>query len=322
VRAALAIALATTIAFVYSGPIAGLWREWTSSPDASYGLLLTGVAIASIWARREALSRAWTVRVKPYTTDETVRLKPDTTYVASPYVASGFSPTSYVASGFSQTSWSGFAVLALGLLIYLVGQLGADVFLTRVSLVIVIAGAIWFAGGEAAVRTIAAPLLFLLIAVPLPALVVNAVTLPMQLTASRIAEHTLSAGGLSVFRDGNVLELPSASLEVAEACSGLRSAISLAAVGVLLASAQPTWPRRAAVVLAAFPIAIIVNGLRIAATAVATETWGPDVATGAWHTFGGWITFIVSVAMLIGLQRAIADRGRRDLGWRRQAVSA
>jgi len=284
VRAALAFALATTIGVVYGGTIDGLWREWTSSPDASYGLLLTGVALLSIWARRADLARALTTR--------------------------------------QATTTSGFVVLAGGLLLYLAGQLGADVFLTRVSLVAVIAGSIWFVAGPATARTIAAPLLFLLIAVPLPALVVNAITLPMQLTASRIAEHTLAAGGMAVFRDGNVLELPSASLEVAEACSGLRSAISLAAIGVLLASTEPAWPRRIAVVAAAIPIAIVINGLRIAATAVATETWGADAATGAWHTFGGWITFVGSVAILIALQRAIGQRSARHGEWRRQAVNA
>jgi len=283
VRAAVVFALATTIGVVYGGTIAGLCREWTSSPDASYGLLLTGVALASIWARRADLARALTT---------------------------------------PRATASGFVALAVGLLLYLVGQLGADVFLTRVSLVAVITGSIWFVAGTATVRVIAAPLLFLLIAVPLPALVVNAITLPMQLTASRIAEHTLAAGGMAVFRDGNVLELPSASLEVAEACSGLRSAISLAAIGVLLASTQPTWPRRIALVAAAVPIAIVVNGLRIAATAVATEEWGADAATGAWHTFGGWITFIGSVAILIALQRAIAQRSAHQADWQRQAVSA
>jgi exosortase len=294
VRAALAFALATTIAVVYGGTIGGLWREWTSSPDASYGLLLTTVALVSIWARRADLARALTTR------------QPTTT--------------------------SGFVMFAAALLLYLVGQLGADVFLTRVSLVAVITGSIWFVAGPATARAIAAPLLFLLIAVPLPALVVNAITLPMQLTASRIAEHTLAAGGMAVFRDGNVLELPSASLEVAEACSGLRSAISLAAIGVLLASigAGPaeagryvrSWWRRVVLVAAAIPIAIVINGLRIAATAVATETWGADAATGAWHTFGGWITFIGSVAILIALQRAIGQRGEHHPDWRRQAVSA
>ena len=269
-RTVLAFALATTIGVVYSGTIAGLWREWVSSPDSSYGLLLTGVALVSIWARRADVLRAMTA-----------------TPAATP----------------------GFLVLAAGLLLYLAGQLGADVFLTRVSLVVVITGTFWFAAGSAAVRVIAAPLLFLLIAVPLPALVVNAITLPMQLTASRIAEHTLAAGGMAVFRDGNVLELPSASLEVAEAAQ-----TGPAKAGLI-------W-RRVAIVAAAIPIAIVVNGLRIAATAVATEMWGADAATGAWHTFGGWITFIVSVAILNGLDRAMTQDDARQSGWRRQAVSA
>ena len=92
-------------------------------------------------------------------------------------------------------------------------------------------GAIWFVAGGARSRVLAAPLVFLLIAIPLPALIVNAITLPLQLVASRIGETTLSAAGVAVFRDGNLLELPSTTLEVAEACSGLRSIVSLAAIG-------------------------------------------------------------------------------------------
>jgi exosortase len=146
-------------------------------------------------------------------------------------------------------------------------------------------------------------LIFLLMAVPLPTLVVNAVTLPLQLTASRIAEQMLATVGVAVFRDGNVLELPSASLEVAEACSGLRSAVSLGAMSVLLAWTQPSWPRRAALVLAALPVAIVMNGLRITATALACEAWGAEAATGAWHTLTGWLTFVASVIVLVMLQR-------------------
>ena len=168
----------------------------------------------------------------------------------------------------------GLLLLLAGLFTYLVGQLGADVFLTRVSLVVVASGALWFACGTACMRVAAAPLLFLLLAVPLPALVANAVTLPMQLTASQIAEHTLTVAGVAVFRDGNVLELPSGSLEVAQACSGLRSAVSLGAIAVLLAWTQPTWPRRAAIVLASLPIAIVMNGLRITAQCLRVRSVG------------------------------------------------
>jgi exosortase len=282
IRAALAWTLGLTIVVVYAGTLSGLAREWTSSPDASYGVVLVAVALTVAWRRRADLSRACST------------------------------PSSGRA---------GFPLLIAGLLIYLVGQLGADVFLTRVSFVVVLAGALWFVAGARSARLCAAPLIFLLMAVPLPALVVNAVTLPLQLTASRIAEHTLGAVGVAVFRDGNVLELPSGSLEVAEACSGLRSVVSLAAIGVLLAWSERSWPRRAVMVVACVPVAIVMNGLRISATALACEAWGADAATGSWHTFTGWVTFVASVAILVTLQRAFARSAAERAAWA-AAVSA
>jgi len=275
-RRALALLLALTIGLVYATTLAGLVVEWTSSPDASYGIVLVVVAMAVVWRRRADLGRACVA------------------------------PSGTVA---------GLALLIAGLLLYLAGQLGADVFLTRVSLVVVVAGALWFAAGVRVARVAAAPLLFLLIAIPLPTLVVNAVTLPLQLTASRIAEQTLAAAGVAVFRDGNVLELPSGSLEVAQACSGLRSAISLSAIGVLLAWTQGGWPRRAVLILAAVPVAIAMNGLRVCATAVACEAWGAGAATGAWHTLTGWVTFVGSVMILLTLQRALSRPAAKRPTW-------
>ena len=281
------VLLALAIAWLYAGTMAGLGREWLSSPDASYGLVLAGVALLLVWQRREAIARAATV----------------------------------AASATSRLPRSGLALLAAGLLLYLVGQLGADIFLTRVSLVLVIAGALWFVAGGAAARVAAAPLVFLLMAVPLPALVVNAVTLPLQLTASRIAEASLTAAGIPVFRDGNVLELPSAALEVAEACSGLRSLVSLTAIaGVLAWSAaarshsrgtaakRAPLARGAAIVAMAVPVAIVMNGLRIAAVGIACELWDPRVTSGGWHTFTGWMTFVLSVAVMMQVQRVLAPR--------------
>jgi exosortase len=261
------VLLAASIAWLYATTLRGLVDEWLSSADSSYGVVLAVVALAVIWQRRASFARA-------HTTDA----------AAAP----------------------GAVTLVIGLCLYLIGQFGADVFLSRMSFMIVVTGALWFLAGGAAVRTIAAPLLFLLIAIPLPALVVNAITLPLQIVASRIGETTLAAAGVSVFRDGNLLELPSTTLEVAEACSGLRSIISLAAIGGLLAWAEPTWPRRAALVAASLPVAIVMNGLRIAATGFACETWGPRAATGSWHTFGGWMTFVVSVLALMQVQRVMA----------------
>jgi len=279
----MAAVLALAIAWLYAGTMEGLGREWLSSPDASYGLVLAGVALLLLWQRRGQIAAA---------------------------------ARSSTASRFPA---AGFGVLLAGLLLYLVGQLGADVFVTRVSLVIVIAGALWSVAGGGATRMTAAPLVFLLLAVPLPALVVNTITLPLQLTASRIAEATLVASGIPVFRDGNVLELPSASLEVAQACSGLRSLVSLTAIAGLLAwAATARTPRRgskwslfgrgAAIVAIAIPIAILMNGLRIAAVGILCEVWDPRVTSGGWHTFTGWITFVASIVVLMEVQRALAPR--------------
>jgi exosortase len=127
--------------------------------------------------------------------------------------------------------------------------------------------------------------------------------------------------GVSVFRDGNLLELPSTTLEIADACSGLRSIVSLAAIGGLLAWTEPSWPRRIAIVAAVVPIAIAINGLRIAATGLACELWSPRAASDPWHTVTGWLTFVLSVFMLVLLQRALVTR-RPHSGWSLDPVQA
>ncbi len=194
---------------------------------------------------------------------------------------------------------------------YLIGTVGADVFLSRISLVLVVAGLMWYLAGAAAARVAAAPVVFLLIAIPLPALLVNAVTLPLQLVASRIAENLLILTGVPVFRDGNVLELRSTTLEVAQACSGLRSLISLSAIACLVAwAAERTWPRRFVVIAAALPIAVVLNGVRVAATGVACETWGRQMAAGGWHELAGWITFAAAIGTLLLFQRILPRVGR------------
>ena len=264
------VLLALALAWLYAETLAGLGREWLSSPDASYGVVLAAVAAAVAWQRRDRVARA----------------------CAEP-------PTHRSAGAF---------IFGAGLLLFLAGQLGADVFLTRLSLVAVLTGTLWFVAGAAVVGVLAAPLAFVLMAVPLPALIVNAVTLPLQFTASQIAESTLVTAGVAVFRDGNVLELPSTTLQVAEACSGLRSLVSLTAIAVLLAWATPGHSRlaRVAMVAAAIPVAIVMNGFRIAGIGLACEAWGPRMASGAWHTLSGWLTFAASAVVLIAIQRIIA----------------
>jgi exosortase len=271
---ALVAAATGALAVLYGGATAGLAREWTSSPDASYGLILLVIAMAIAWQRRGRFVEA-----------------------ADPHAPSN----------------AGLVLLLIGLSVYLSGLFGADVFLTRISFVAVLGGTLWFLAGARAARMMAVPLVFLLIAIPLPSLIVNAVTLPLQFVASHIAESALTIASVPVFRDGNVLILPSTTLEVAEACSGLRSLVSLGAIGAVLAWAveRAAW-RRTVLVLLTVPIAIVMNGVRIAATGIACEIWGPQLASGHWHTFTGWITFVVSTFVLVQAGNAMAwlDRDR------------
>ena len=264
----LTLAVAAVFGWLYLRTGTALVSQWLSSADASYGLALVTVAAVLAWRRRAAF-------------------------------ASARNPVSRPAPG--------LAVLSAGVLLYLVGALGADIFLTRVSSVIVLAGAIAFLCGTAAARVMAAPLAFLLLAIPPPTLVVTALTLPLQTMASRIGETTLVAGGVPVVRDGNLLRLPSTTLEIAEACSGLRSLLSLGALAVLLSWAtERSWPRRALIVAAAVPIAVVVNGLRVAVTGFACELWGRAAAADPWHTLTGWLTFAAAMALLVSVGRVMA----------------
>ena len=280
-------------AWLFGATLSALATEWLSSADASYGLVVFAVAVVVAWRRREAVVRA----------------------AASNANVSAGRKSRVVNPG-------GLAVVAGGLLLYLAGALGADVFTVRVSFVVLVAGAIWYIAGRAAARLLAAPLLFLLIAIPLPALIVNAITLPLQLGASRLAEALLAMTGVPVFRDGNLLVLPSATLEVEQACSGLRSLVSLGALSVVLAWATETrMSRRMMIVAASLPIAIVANGLRIAATGLAVEAWGPQMSLGGWHTLTGWLTFVAAVAALIGAQRTLHALAAHRREWTPGAVA-
>jgi exosortase len=268
-RRVLIAAVAALIAFLYAGTARGLVVQWLTSPDASYGLILGAVSAALVWKRRRLLV-------------------PDVDY-----------PLATAAA---------LLTLAGGCMMLLAGLVAADLFVTRASFVVVSGALIWFLAGHRAVRAMAAPLLFLLLAIPRPELLVNAITLPLQLIASALAETTLSAAGVPVFRDGNVLELPAVTLQVAEACSGLRSAISLTCVAVLLAwAARGSFRGRAVVIALGPPIAVVTNGLRIAITGMASEVWGPAAARGVWHETTGWITFVVSVVLLAAIHRALTN---------------
>jgi exosortase len=210
--------------------------------------------------------------------------------------------------------------VSLGLLI--AGLLGAELFLTRISLVGTLAGTVLYVWGVEHARILAFPLAFLLLMIPLPAIVFNEIALPLQLLASRVGEAAIQLAGIPVLRDGNVLKLPTTSLEVAEACSGIRSLVSLTMVAVVLGYfAERRTVARVLIALSAVPIAILANAIRVAGTGIAAQWIGPSAARGFFHTFSGWCMFVVAFVALVGIQRALAAT---HAGWHRhpQKVAA
>jgi exosortase len=213
-----------------------------------------------------------------------------------------------------QPAATGLLVTIGSLLLFVAGELGAELFLTRVSLIGVAAGTILFLYGSAHLRALAFPLGLLFLMVPLPAVVFNQIAFPLQLLASRVGESVLSAAGIPVLREGNVLILPTTTLEVAQACSGIRSLVSLLTLAVLLGKFSE--PRRwARVVLAALavPVAIASNAARVAGTGLAADWIGPRAAEGFFHEFSGWVVFVVAFSLLALAQRGLAGVARPRL---------
>jgi exosortase len=203
------------------------------------------------------------------------------------------------------TIW-GLAILIVGLCVLLAGLLGAELFLTRISLLIVLAGSIAFVLGWATLRGLAFPLAFMLLMIPIPSILFNQVAFPLQLFASQAGAAALAALSIPVLREGNVIVLAHTSLDVAEACSGIRSLISLLTLGILYGYFTDRRPGvRVAIALLTVPIAIVANAGRVAGTGIAAHYYGPEAAVGFFHTFSGWLVFVVALALLFLLTRAL-----------------
>jgi exosortase len=203
-------------------------------------------------------------------------------------------------------TWSGIVVVVFGLMVLLLGIYGAELFLSRVSLVIVLAGLVLCFGGYELLRALLFPILVLLLAIPIPAIVFNEITLPLQMLTSKLASALLPLFGVPVLREGNVIELPAMKLEVAEACSGIRSLMSLFTFSVFYGYFLETrLVRRVVLALASIPIAIAANSVRILGTGLCVQYWDPDKALGFFHEFSGWVMFLVSLGCLFLVHRVM-----------------
>ena len=267
--------LVAVLTLLYAPVVKLLVWQWYNDPDYGHGFLVPLLSAYLIWARRDNLRQI----------------------VRRP------------------SAW-GMAVVLGSMGFLFLGSLGAENSLSRLSILGTICGLIVYFAGWAMLRALTFPLAFLLFAIPFPAVVYNEIVFPLQFLASKFATRVLEMLGLfPVMREGNVLVLPQMRLEVVEACSGIRSLMSLLALAagygyVVERSVAVRW----LLVIAMVPLAIVSNGTRVMITAIMAHYIGPEAAQGFMHEFSGWVIFVVATILFLGLHSVITFV-RKKLGW-------
>ena len=257
--AAYCLLLALLFVWLYGHTLHGLFDDWWNDPDYSYGLAVPLVVIYILYRRREKLRRL---------------------------------PR--------QPARAGAAIyLLLAQMSYLLGYFGAEFFLQRTSIVLLLCGTVLLLFGTQMLRSVAFPLLLLQLCVPLPALIMMRVTMPLQLIASAAAEKVLRLCLVPVYRTGNLLQMSQQTLNVGEACSGIRSLISLITLSVILAGfSKLRWPLRMVLVASAAPVAIVTNALRVSGAGLLSYYGSPALTHGLWHLMEGWLVFVTAFLLL------------------------
>lgn len=211
------------------------------------------------------------------------------------------------AATISSSSWGGI-VLFICLTGYVLSYAGGTAFLSRVALVLSLFGLIWYVLGSEIIRFLAFPILFLLFMIPVPSSLLGLVSLPLQLMATKISAHVIDACSIPVYREGNMLFFVGTQLEVAEACSGIRSIMSLTMIAFIFAAmVRGGTGKKAILVVSAIPIAMLANIIRISGTGVLAHFFGDKVAKGFLHEFSGIAIFLFGFVAL-GAIYALVDR--------------
>lgn len=296
------IAISFAIAFAYATVLVKLFRDWWSDENYSHGLLIPFIIGYIIWSQRDKLARV---------------------------------PAN------SSALWGGAAVL-FALFALWAGVAGAELYTQRLSLLLLLGGITVYFWGFRLLQLLLVPFGLLFLAFPIPAIIFNKIAFPLQLFASRCAVWSMSMLGIPVLRQGNIIELKplnsfdTKKLEVVEACSGIRSLMTLVTLAVVFAyfthtpndiepkSGKPFgWVRSywfwrsVIIIVSAVPIAILTNAFRVSGTGVLAHYYGTAIADGFFHSFSGWAIYIVAFILLFGIGMILdrfkpAQAGGRD----------
>jgi exosortase len=216
-----------------------------------------------------------------------------------------------------QPSNLGLLVLLAGLMLLVVAKIGAELFMMRFSMLIVICGLVVYLGGRELGGITAVPIMYMAFMIPLPAIIWNKIAFPLKLFATSLAVASINGLAIPVYREGNVLRLANTTLEVVDACSGLRSLTSLLAISAAFALiTDQSRPRKWVLFLSAVPIAIVANVMRLTVTAALSHRYGEGVAQGFMHEFSGIMVFALAIIFLylvnMLLQRMLASKERQE----------
>jgi exosortase len=206
--------------------------------------------------------------------------------------------------------WLGLLVVIFGALQFIVAILGVELFTSRTAAVVTLIGMVWTLCGREILKKLAFPLFLLFFMVPIPAVIYNQVTFPLQIIASKLADNALTILGVPVLREGNILELPSQRLSVVEACSGIRSLLSLTFLSLVYGYFfEKRRSVRVLLLAATIPIAIIANGGRVTLTGLLSQI-KPELAVGFFHESTGWVIFMIALGILILFHNVVNRAGR------------
>lgn len=302
------LTITAALAFLYWTMLAKLGHDWWTDENYSHGLLIPVIIGYLLWTERERLARA---AERP------------------------------------SLLWGGAAV-AFALLALWAGTVGAELYVQRMSLVLMLAGIAVYFWGFRLLKLLLVPLALLVLAIPIPTILFNKIAFPLQLFASSVAVWAMRLFDIPVLRQGNIIELmplnsrETKTLEVVEACSGIRSLMTLLTLAVVFAyfthpkrddkgdgkggggggsllSALRHYPfwRSTILVASAVPIAILTNALRVSGTGILAHYYGTQVADGFFHSFSGWVVYIVAFLLLFAvgwLLDRIGARGGKGKG--------
>jgi exosortase D (VPLPA-CTERM-specific) len=273
---ALLVAVGAVLCIPFWKAIGWLWVTWTTQMEYSHGPILPLIAAFLVWQQKDKL--------------EALEFKGD---------------------------WRGTVVVALAGAAYFLGVIGAVYTLQQYAFVLAIAGLALALVGAGNFPRLLAPLAVLVLMVPQPSFILNNLSSNLQLLSSRIGVAFVRAAGISVFLEGNVIDLGTYRLQVVEACDGLRYLFPLMTIGILIAYFYKgaMW-KRVTVFLASIPITVLMNSLRIGTIGVMVDRWGPTMAEGFLHEFQGWMVFMLSGALLLGLTALLNRVGREAAPWR------